>query len=90
MQLGRTSPLYMRDIFDFLEFVRLHSPPDKIIHIYLCNKCLNRKPITIEEMYSHLALYGICSSYTTWTWHGENQVQMPTLAEIQAQHNQQA
>ncbi|KAL6202552.1 hypothetical protein ACLB2K_026260 [Fragaria x ananassa] len=41
-------------------------------------------------MYSHLALYGICSSYTVWTWHGETQVQMPTLAEIQAQHNQQA
>ncbi|KAL6185616.1 hypothetical protein ACLB2K_041746 [Fragaria x ananassa] len=40
-------------------------------------------------MYSHLALYGICSSYTRWTWHGENQVQMSTLVEIQAQHNQQ-
>ncbi|KAL6185377.1 hypothetical protein ACLB2K_041511 [Fragaria x ananassa] len=41
-------------------------------------------------MYSHLGLNGICPSYTTWTWHGENQVQMPILAEIQAQHNQQS
>ncbi|KAL6140676.1 hypothetical protein ACLB2K_058974 [Fragaria x ananassa] len=41
-------------------------------------------------MYSHLALYGICSSYTVWTWHGKTQVQIPTLTEIQAQQNQQA
>ncbi|KAL6129120.1 hypothetical protein ACLB2K_072473 [Fragaria x ananassa] len=41
-------------------------------------------------MYSHLTLYCIRSSYTVWTWHGETQVQMPTLVEIQAQHNQQA
>ncbi|KAL6191597.1 hypothetical protein ACLB2K_037987 [Fragaria x ananassa] len=68
----------MQGIFDFLEFVRLHSPPEKVIHICPCNKCLTRKPVTIEEMYSHLALYGICSSYTVWTWHGETQVQMPT------------
>ncbi|KAL6209231.1 hypothetical protein ACLB2K_020174 [Fragaria x ananassa] len=41
-------------------------------------------------MYSHLELYGICSSYTVWTWHGKTQVQILTLAEIEAQHNQQA
>ncbi len=76
MQLGRGSPVYMRGIFDFLEFVRLHSPPDNVIHICPCNKCLNRKSVTYEDMYSHLALNGICPSYTTWTWHGENQVQI--------------
>ena len=90
MQLHRGHPRYMRGIFEFIEFVRGKTSPGQLFHICPCGKCRNRSAnsVTFEDMYVHLSQYGICPSYTTWTWHGEASEHMPTLVDIQAQRNQ--
>ncbi|KAL6180795.1 hypothetical protein ACLB2K_047454 [Fragaria x ananassa] len=90
MQLHRGHPRYMRGIFEFIEFVRGKTSPGQLFHICPCGKCRNRSAnsVTFEDMYVHLSQYGICLSYTTWTWHGEASEHMPTLVDIQAQRNQ--
>ncbi|XP_004296227.1 PREDICTED: uncharacterized protein LOC101306419 [Fragaria vesca subsp. vesca] len=90
MQLHRGHPRYMRGIFELFKFVRGKTSPGQLFHICPCGKCRNRSAnsVTFEDMYVHLSQYGICPSYTTWTWHSEVSEHMPTFVDIQAQRNQ--
>ena len=69
MRLGRGQSEYIRGILGFLDFVRQNS--HGAYHSCPCSKCRNRNQLPFGEMENHLYRNGICRSYTSWIYHGE-------------------
>ncbi|OVA15521.1 hypothetical protein BVC80_9035g42 [Macleaya cordata] len=72
LQKGRCSPEYFQGCMEFLEFAWSHRPSKLGDTIYCpCINCINRFPLSKNEVKEHILEQGILRTYTRWTKHGE-------------------
>ena len=77
---NRASDTYWIGMLQFLDIASRHLNSNIIVKCS-CKRCISKEHHTLDVLEAHIMDYDFHPFYTTWIWHGEDEVYKTSLVE---------